>query len=497
MSRVRVPSIPPLINSGMSAKETALFESAQALFCSIADKLGSAKSKKILNKDQFPTFSDFQNANQKLIDDALKQVDIDVGIVNVYNYLGGYDPKDSKKTFKTTPKGTSWYHSSLSIANKIVESLDSVTGFKKFKLSAPTYESKMFYYRGDKEVMAKIGELFSIAKGSKVSKEGFKDSIVEIKDINKWNPADIYFANATAKKLIGDELNRARKLKKTYTFIGGGKIKAEPEEGDGLNIFIARLIDQGVLLPLSLKKAKDSVTLKPVNFSRDVKEAILSSIKYVKKTDWKPYQKVSSSGFLIEGTATTDKNKLTSWLYYSGLNAKKIVRKTSTRDIVLKITLENPNKVEGGIKFRHDPSGKSGGRFLAEFIFKGASAKGGSVASAKLISDIWSNVDSEAASKFITAYNLGAAKFKAIKSAISDEDKDNLRMFKTTWNAKVSQYDHYMAIASGEEVTNKVIPILRDWFDNAEEHDKQKFVMLMFQIVTSRSPLSSKFLIAK
>ena len=54
-----------------------------------------------------------------------------------------------------------------------------------------------------------------------------------------------------------------------------------------------------------------------------------------------------------------------------------------------------------------------------------------------------------------------------------------------------------MAIASGEEVTNKVIPILNDWFDNAEEHDKQKFVMLMFQIVTSRGPLSSKFLIAK
>ena len=104
----------------MSAKETALFESAQALFCSIADKLGSAKSKKILNKDQFPTFSDFQNVNQKLIDESLKQVDIDVSIESVYKYLGGYDPKDPKKQFKTTPKGTSWYHSSISIANKIV-----------------------------------------------------------------------------------------------------------------------------------------------------------------------------------------------------------------------------------------------------------------------------------------------------------------------------------------------------------------------------------------
>ena len=81
----------------------------------------------------------------------------------------------------------------------------------------------MFYYRGDEEVMSKIAELFSIAKGSKVSKKGFKDSIVEIKDINKWNPADIYFANATAKKLINDELNRARKLKDTYIFLAAEK----------------------------------------------------------------------------------------------------------------------------------------------------------------------------------------------------------------------------------------------------------------------------------
>ena len=494
MSRVRVPSFPPLINSGMSGKETALFESAQALFCSIADKLGSTQSKKILNKDKFPTFPDFQNANQKLIDDALKQVDIDVGVVNVYNYLGGYDPKDRKKTFKTTPKGTSWYHSSISIANEIVESLDTVPGFKQFKISSPKYESKMFYYRGDEEVMSKIGELFSIAKGSKVSKKGFKDNIVEIKDINKWNPADIYFANTTAKKLINDELNRARKLKDTYTFLGGGKLKDDSKEGDGLNIFIARLIDKGVLLPLSLKKQPGSVTLKPVNFSRDVKEELLSSVEYVSKTDWKPYQKVSMSSFLTEGTATTDKNKETSWLYYSGLNAKKIVRKTSTRDIVINIKTVNG---EGGIKFRHDPSGKSGGRFLAEFIFKGAAAKGGSVASAKLISDIWANVDSTTAGKFLIAYTNGSAKFKAIKSAIGNEEKDDLRMTKTTWNAKVSKYDHFMAIASGEEITNKVIPILRDWFDKAEEHDKQKFVMLMFQIVTSRGPLSSKFLIAK
>ena len=89
--------------------------------------------------------------------------------------------KIKKKTSKTTPKGTSWYYSSISIANKIVKSLDSVPGFKKFKLSAPKYESKMFYYRGDEEVMSKIAELFSIAKGSKVSKKDLKIILLRLK----------------------------------------------------------------------------------------------------------------------------------------------------------------------------------------------------------------------------------------------------------------------------------------------------------------------------
>jgi len=476
----------------MSGSETALFESAQALFCSIADKLGSQKSPNVLNKDKFPTFSDFQNVNQKLIDESLKQVDIDVSIESVYKYLGGYDPKDPKKQFKTTPKGTSWYHSSISIANKIVNQLSKIPDFKKFKISAKKYESKMFYYRGDDTVFKLIGELFKIAKDSKLTKGAFKNNIVEIKDINKWNPADIYFANNQAVEELQKELSRAQSLKDTYSFLGGGEITGKAEKGDGLNILIARLIHKGVLLPLSLKKQPNNVTLKPVNFSRDVKDKLLDSVKYLDKTDWKPYQKVTKTGFLPVGTETTDTNKLKSWQFYSGLNKSKIVKKTATRDIILKIDTDNG---PGGIKFRHDPPGS--GRFLAEFIFSGAAAKGGSVASAKLISDIWGNVDSKAAGEFLTAYNMGNTKFKSIKSAVKGDDKDELRAVKTIWNSKISQYDHYMAIASGEEVTNKVIPILKGWFDKAKDHDKQKFVMLMFQVVTSRSPMSSRFLIAK
>ena len=42
-------------------------------------------------------------------------------------------------------------------------------------------------------------------------------SIVEIKDINKWNPADIYLANQSIKRII-KELSEAKKDSKTYSF---------------------------------------------------------------------------------------------------------------------------------------------------------------------------------------------------------------------------------------------------------------------------------------
>ena len=107
-------------------------------------------------------------------------------------------------------------------------------------------------------------------------------------DINKWNPADIYYANAIAKKAMKAELSRAQKLGELYGFIGGKppKFKSgttslkeiqKPKPSDGLNVFIARLIDGGHLLPLSLKKSGTSVVLKPINFSEDNKRNLLES----------------------------------------------------------------------------------------------------------------------------------------------------------------------------------------------------------------------------
>ena len=60
-----------------------------------------------------------------------------------------------------------------------------------------------------------------------ISKKGFKDNIVEIKDINKWNPADIWLigSDSEAEKLLSyktlESLNaRVHELFKSKTIYG-------------------------------------------------------------------------------------------------------------------------------------------------------------------------------------------------------------------------------------------------------------------------------------
>ena len=50
------------------AVETMYAESAQALFCAIADIAGKQKTKKILDVNLFPSYNEFKRSNKKIID---------------------------------------------------------------------------------------------------------------------------------------------------------------------------------------------------------------------------------------------------------------------------------------------------------------------------------------------------------------------------------------------------------------------------------------------
>ena len=46
-------------------------------------------------------------------------------------------------------------------------------------------------------------------------------------------------------------------------------------------------------------------------------------------------------------------------------------------------------------------------------------------------------------------------------------------------------------------IMDNVMPIIKKWFASNKDDKAQKLVRLLYQIVTSRSPLSSRFVIAK
>jgi len=473
--------------------ETSLAESAQAIFCSIADDLGSSKMDKVLDIKRYPTFTDFKNDNQKLINDALKYIDVDENYKDIAVFL---------------EKKLSWYISSVSIGKTVVKDLKKQID-PQFSIAKSGYQSKGFnWFRGDSQVMKTIDLLFRIAnKGVSTKKSLWGDGnstsdFFGFGNPNKWNPADIYYANDTAKKALTAELTRAQKLGTLYGFSGGeapvlkantnsSKEIKKPEPSDGLNVFIARLIDGGHLLPLSLKKSGTSVVLKPVNFSEDIKRKLLDSIQFDKHEGWTPYKRLDTVNKFTPGYYDPV-SFAESWYQFSKKGGK-----TSTRDIRLKFT--GVNNAKGEIKIRHDPSVK---RLVAEVIYGGAKAKAGSVASATQFAQIWESVDPTAGKNFLTKYGAADIIFRAQKELFKDQ-KIRLRN-KDDKAQGAFEYDHYVAIVSAENIINAIMggsQGLKKWFDPTkdEKHkaEQTQFIRLLYQVATSRAPLSSRFVIAK
>ena len=260
---------------------------------------------------------------------------------------------------------------------------------------------------------------------------------VKFGNVNKWSPADIYLATIKAKKDIAKELREVRSTK-SYTF---------PK----LNILTSNLIDSGDLLPLSLKKTTIDVKLEKVNFNKkdELKKMKDASMSSKGVSDWKPYKRV------------------------------KFGEKTETRD--LKIHLNNG----GMIKIRHDPTPK----FVAEFVVSGGEARGGSIGSIAQFCAMFNFVDKTTSQKVLREFRDGETKYKVALAKI-----ESLR--KTDKN----KYDFERGTLSGINVVNRIMPILKPWFKRTSPQGKRQvddFIKILYSYVTSRSPLSGKFVIAK
>jgi len=173
-------------------------------------------------------------------------------------------------------------------------------------------------------------------------------------DINKWSPADMYFATKDAKRELDNMLV-------TY------KPKTVNLRWEVLNNMISEQIDKGQLLPLSLKKVKDDVHLQKFNWDKRVKQYLVKSVKYKSVKDWNPMPpksqlyKTSSSSF--EWIMKNGKGPV----YPLKYTDKKTKETISYREIKLNFTVEEKvvgkdefKTKEATIQFRHTPASEGG-----------------------------------------------------------------------------------------------------------------------------------------
>ena len=388
--------------------DTKAFESAQALFCAMADFLGKEKSKKVLNYKTYETYGQFKSekGNEKLINDSynkLKTTGVSLDLIE-----------------KILIKDVDWYKSSVNIAVKLIDDISEID--KDFKKIQSPGWTDFLYYRGAKggsDVMEDIEQLFTIANK--------KDKLFG--DVNKWSPADIYFASKVAEKKIQQVVSNPPQ---GFNFVN-------------LNQLMNSLIDKGELLGVSLKKAPKEVHIYKINFTQEKNQEILEDIKY----------------FDISENKGTDRDVQ---IYFGSSKAKPL------------------------IKIRHDPYSDALGASLAiKCEIEGKNSRLGSLVSfgtgtnspgATGFTDLWARVDPTYAKKLATSFQKGTL---AYKKGIDELNKEYMKKIGTT-KTGVQLKAELKKVACPDSLINKIIK------SNGGFNYEKKIGLTSLQIIKGLKP---------
>jgi len=480
---------------------TAKFESAQALFCAIADEVGDMAIDKVFNLDKEKGYPDYTSwisvpKHKALVDKVYKSgnLDVDVKRKDIENYL---------------TKEKTWYVSSVKIATTLIKTLHEKIDPDFKDIMKPGIQRN--YIRGDEAVVGTIDTLYNKAnantiKNKKLMKlEGFGN-------INKWSPADIYYASKVAKDVLNAELGVAEK-KESYAF---------PD----LNRVISKLINSGDLLPLSLKKVTTETKIVPVNFFPDARTKMIDGAQTKTVFEgglWCASNQNVSTGFeswkmfpeKSAGVSAIKKEPKQTGIpkeYGEPANEKELKKIPSSSLYVSVSGSFSRNSEVGYIQMRHDRSGAS---WKVDYSPTSSGGRGGSVVSQEMFAELLKFADPKVATEFLTAYEKGNAKYRIAKKELEkyeDDIKDlnkkriqNPKKYEISLfqSSKRTSYDYVRGELSSTLVTNKVNHILQKWFmtNNIINKDKTNkvddFIRILFRYVTSRSETSAKFVIAK
>ena len=254
-------------------------ETAQALFCAIVDKRGKKFKLDEKNKPIPSDYEDFKKSNLKEMTQVFNNSKLDAPGVS-------FDMVD-----KLLLNDNSWYESSVYIANRVFDTIEKFAG-NKLKEKIKSKGLDLFYARGDEAVMDSITKIFKKVKflAEKRNSDKFRNGVKPLLpgDLNKWSPADIYYATDFARKSLTamantsekSHLNNPIKIGKSLIITGVASMR----QFEIFNAYIKYLIDGGHLLPLSLKK------------TGNMNETIVKSLNY-EEGDVEKYFKDKDIGF--------------------------------------------------------------------------------------------------------------------------------------------------------------------------------------------------------
>ena len=224
-------------------------------------------------------------------------------------------------------------------------------------------------------------------------------------------------------------------------------------------MFIAKLIANGDLLPLSLKKQTHEVTIHKVNFHRPSELKEIEKVKSYGLSDWRPRK-------------PGEKNARDLKLYYSADKGKYIQ--------MLHVT-----DASGGWK--------------ANNMDKDSEARHGSLSSQNIFADVLSIIDKSFSSRWLSQFTLANNKFKKELKDFVNKELNGKKPEKPAKGIKSKNNDRekfeQKRTELSSEVTNKIMPDLIRWFKK-NDHD-EKFVRVIYEYTSSRSEDSGPFVISK